>query len=76
MPRYFFVVCAPDDEIHDDKTGTDFPDKSGAVSYARRIVRELKEAGGYDDPGWALIIRNESGEDVAVMPFSESNLHH
>jgi hypothetical protein len=76
MPRYFFVVCAPDGEVHDDTGGTDFPDKSGALAYARRIIRELKEAGGYDDPGWALIMRDEGGDDIAVLPFSDSNQHH
>ncbi len=37
--------------------------------YANRIIGELKEAGGYDDPGLAMTVRNESGKAVFIVPF-------
>jgi len=76
MPRYFFVVCGPDGESHDDNAGTDFSNEAGAFAYAERIVRELKGAGGYDEPGWALLVKNGNGEEIALLPFSDANLHN
>ncbi len=37
-------------EHHDDRGGTLMPNDKAALVYARRIIRELKEAGGYNDP--------------------------
>jgi hypothetical protein len=70
MPRYFFVLHGPDGEQHDDAHGTDFADSSGARAYAERIIRELKNAGGYDDPDWIMVIRDRNGEEIATLPFS------
>lgn len=76
MPRYFFVLRGPDDEKHDDLVGTELPDKSGAVAYARKIVSELKEAGGYDDPGWILIVKDETGDRIADVRFADRGPVH
>jgi hypothetical protein len=73
MPLYFFFLCGPDDETHDDVHGTDLADQSSALAHGKRIIRELKEAGGYDDPGWTLTIRNDEGEMLALLPFSDIN---
>jgi hypothetical protein len=50
MPRYFFVLYGPEDQIHNDPIGTGLADKAHAVDHAKRIVRELKEGGGYKGP--------------------------
>jgi hypothetical protein len=71
VPRYFFVLEGPGDERHEDDGGTVLPDKPSAVAYANRIMGELKAAGGYDDPGWVLIVKDEAGETIASLPFAK-----
>jgi hypothetical protein len=46
MPRYHFVVRAPD-HTHDDPDGTHFPNHDTAREHGHRIVRELAD-GGYN----------------------------
>ncbi len=36
--------------------------------YAERIIRELKEAGGYDDPG-LMIVKDDTGKVIHSIPF-------
>jgi Domain of unknown function (DUF6894) len=69
MPRYFFVLHGPGDEQHDDRQGTVFAGRGDAISYGKRIVRELREAGGYG-PGWILIITDGAGEQIALLPVA------
>ncbi|HEX3936793.1 MAG TPA: hypothetical protein VHX43_04745 [Xanthobacteraceae bacterium] len=66
--RYFFIVRWPD---HDDEDadGTLFLSKSAALAYARRIVGELKEAGGYDGLGLTMVVEDDSGKVVDSIPF-------
>ena len=45
------------------------PDDGAAVIYANRIIGELKEAGGYDDPGLVMIIRKEGSESEIRCRF-------
>lgn len=66
--RYFFVIRWPDGE-HDDPEGTPFRSSSAALAYAFRIVRELKDAGGYDEPGMTLVVENALGETLFAIPF-------
>ena len=66
--RYFFVIRWPDRD-DDDKEGTLFLCKTAALAYAERIIKELKEAGGYDEPGLTMIVANEDGEIVYAIPF-------
>jgi hypothetical protein len=76
IPRYFFVLHTPEDEIYDDPTGTKLADKTHAVAHARRIVRELKESGGYDKPGWVLAVADDRGEQIATVPFDDTQRLH
>ena len=55
--RYFFSVRWPDHE-DDDTNGTLLSDEAAALGYADRVVRELKEGGGYNDPGLMVIVRD------------------
>jgi len=66
--RYFFILRWPDRE-HDDPDGTPLPNKEAALAYAERIVRELKEAGGYDDPDLMMIVQDSAGETIFSIAF-------
>lgn len=68
MPQYFFDLRFPD-RSDDDSAGTVFPDDGAALIYANRIIGELKEAGGYDDPGLLMIIRKEGDASEISVPF-------
>ena len=54
--------------IISDPTGTILADKFQAIAHAKRIVRELKDGGGYD-AGWALVVTDDDGDEVASLPF-------
>ncbi len=56
-------------EHHDDCDGTLMPNNEVALVYARHIIRELKEAGGYNDPALTMIVRNAAGATVFSIPF-------
>jgi hypothetical protein len=66
--RYFFVIRS-DHAEDDDSEGTAFPSPIAAVSYAHRVIRELKERGGYDDPSFVMIVKDHKGKIVATIPF-------
>jgi hypothetical protein len=68
MPRYFFVIEG-DDGIDRDDDGTQLPHPEAARRYARRVIRELREAGGYDDPNLAMFVKDASGEILFSVPF-------
>lgn len=57
MAKYYFVLQWPDRK-HDDRHGTMLPDDRAARAYAERVVRELIEAGGYDDPNLTMVVTN------------------
>jgi hypothetical protein len=68
MPRYCFILRWPDWRQHRDDEGTDLPNDAAARDYAHRMIRELKEGGGYDEPGLEMVITDESGREF-VIPF-------
>lgn len=68
LPRYYFILQRPD-RVHDDRQGTVLPDEAAARNYAGRVIRELKEGGGYDDPASTMIVKNEARETVFSIPF-------
>ena len=47
LPSYHFVIRCPDRD-HVDPTGARFQNVAAARRYAERVIRELKEGGGYD----------------------------
>jgi len=67
MPRYHFVVRAPD-HTHDDPDGVHLPNHEAATEQAHRIVRELTED-GYRPGDAALVIQDETGQIVHSIPF-------
>jgi uncharacterized protein DUF6894 len=67
MPRFHFVVRAPD-QTHDDPDGMEFPNHEAAREHGHRIVRELREDGLV--PGDAsLLIHDETGRIITSIPF-------
>jgi hypothetical protein len=40
--------------------------------YAQRVIRELKEAGGYDDPNLTMIVVDEVGQEIFAIRFFEA----
>jgi hypothetical protein len=66
--RYFFSVRWPDHE-DDDTNGTLLSDEAAALGCADRLVRELKEGGGYNDPGLMVIVRDGTQRVVLSIPF-------
>jgi len=65
MPRYHFVVSAPE-HTHDDSDGAQFPNHEAAREHGHRIVRELTED-GYQDG--VLLVHDERGQIVHSIPF-------
>jgi len=72
MPRYYFHIDGPDHhrDLGHDPNGTLFPADEPALDYARRIIRELKSAGGYDGAGLTMIVKSETDQTVFAIPFS------
>ncbi len=68
MPRYFFDLRFPD-RTDEDSAGTVLSDDGAALIYANRIIGELKEAGGYDEPGLVIIIRKDGSATETLLPF-------
>ena len=55
--RYFFSLRWSDHE-DDDANGTLLSDDAAALNYADRLIRQLKDAGGYSDPNLTVIVRD------------------
>jgi hypothetical protein len=64
---YFFDIR--DGETHYDRGRKLMPNDEAALAYARRIIRELRDTGGYDDPALTLIVRNATGRTLFSIPF-------
>ena len=68
MPQYYFALRSPDEEA-DGENGTVLPSDEAALSYAQRVIAELKESGGYDDPALVMIVADEGGTVLFSVPF-------
>jgi hypothetical protein len=68
VPRYHFVVKWLDRE-RDDPEGTVLQDEEEARRFATRIIRELKESGGYDEPDAFIVVRDDLGKEVFTLSF-------
>ena len=74
MPRYSFHIEGPDHGggVGDDPFGIDYPTNASAFDYAKQIIRELKNAGGYDKQGLMMVVKPESGRRYS--PFRLADL--
>ena len=68
MPRYFFVLQWLSHK-HDDNEGTVLPNDKAARAYGDRVIRELKQAGGYDDPTLRMIVQKAARETLFSIRF-------
>lgn len=73
---YFFDLRGPAERRDDDREGTLFASDCDALNFANRIIRELKEAGGYDDPGLSMIVRDAAHKTLQSIPFTNAPLLH
>jgi hypothetical protein len=55
--RYYFGLRRSGHE-DDDANGTLLSDDAAALNYADRLIRQLKDAGGYSDPNLMMIVRD------------------
>jgi hypothetical protein len=67
-PRYHFIIRWPDHD-HVDPEGTRFQDVAAARRYAERVIRELKEGGGYDVPDLLMVVADGDGNEIFSIPF-------
>jgi hypothetical protein len=52
-----------------DRLGTSLPDDAAALDHAVRIIRDLRQEGGHEDPGLMMIVRNDIPKTVLSLPF-------
>ena len=45
------------------------PNDAAAKAYGHRIVHELKESGGYDDPDLKMVVKNSAGDVIYSISF-------
>ena len=67
MPRYFFLLACPDQEI-DDPHGVIAPSDEAAIEAARKVIDELLAERGPEDPNPTIIVKNEAGEVIDRLP--------
>ena len=66
--RYYFGLRWSDHE-DDDANGKLLSDDAAALNYADRLIRQLKDAGGYSDPNLTVIVRDGLNRVVLSIPF-------
>jgi Domain of unknown function (DUF6894) len=66
--RYYFAVHGGDWQ-DDDSEGTLLASEIEAAAYARRVIRELKEAGGYDEPNLSMVVKDHTGRIIFSFRF-------
>jgi hypothetical protein len=57
------------DREHDDPQGTVLQDVEEARRFAIRMIRELKERGGYDDSDIYMVVRDDQRKEVFTLSF-------
>jgi hypothetical protein len=73
MPQYFFDVRSIAWSYH-DPDGITLADDDTAISYAERMIRELKADEGYDAPDLQMLVKNRAQNPIIVIPFNPTNL--
>jgi len=67
MPRYFFILAYPDQEIADPR-GVIVPSDEAAIEAGRKIIDELLAESGPEDPSPTIITKNEADETIYRYP--------
>jgi hypothetical protein len=68
MPRYFFVIHGKGND-GSDAWGTHLPNAADALSYPKRIIGELRDGGGFNEPGLSMSVESENGKTLFQLPF-------
>ncbi|MBB3161356.1 hypothetical protein FHS25_001805 [Rhizobium laguerreae] len=74
MPRFYFNILSEAGSL-EDWEGTELPDPDAARIEAVRDARALMSSAvllGYDIASRSVEIRNETGDILLVLPFSEA----
>lgn len=74
MPRYFFNIVVRGRKAIPDPEGDELADDKAARKHARMVAREMLMNRILYKRGlekWAFEITNESGRQVAIVPFSD-----
>jgi hypothetical protein len=71
LQRYFFIFRFSDGREHGDDEGTVLANDGAAREYAVRIISELIDGGGYDDPGLSMIVKDAAERQILAIPFSQ-----
>lgn len=58
---------------NNDEDGTDLHDEKGAPFGATRVIHELKQSGGFDDPALKIIVTDGFGREVFRMASLKSH---
>jgi len=70
LPRYHFVVTWRDRfRTYGNTEGTILQDEEEARRFAARGIRELKEAGGHDDPELRMVVKDAQGREAFTLSF-------
>lgn len=67
LTRYYFAIRWPD-RTYEDETGEALPNDDDARIEACRIIQELRED-GYGNENIKMIVKNEDGDVIHVLPF-------
>lgn len=70
MPRYHFTVQS-EAVIRGDPDGTQFDDDAAAETHALRMIRAMKQGGGYADAALSMLIEDEDGRLVSQVRFAD-----
>ena len=69
MPQYFFDVRCDEWDFR-DPDGITLADDEAAISYAERMIQELKEDEGYEAPDLKMFVKDESQRSLITIRFN------
>jgi transposase len=73
MPQYFFDVRSIEWD-YCDPDGITLADDEAAVTYAERMISELKADKGYDGPDLRMLVKDELQRTIVTIPFNPTKV--
>ena len=68
MVPYYFAVDGYG-EHHEDRGRSLMADDAAALAHALRIIRDLRNSGGYEDDALTMVVRDGDGRTLFRIPF-------
>ncbi len=68
MPQYFFTIRSRSQE-HRETRAAVLSDDAAALEFACAMARELRQTGGYDDPGLLVNVADQARPLALSIPF-------